>query len=847
MLLFPGLDLKLSFGTSYDWSKPRPSIDRRFNDTLSSASTDGRAGVGISATIGDYKENVFDGSSTYDCLYLSPVLSAETREGITYHESGNAFPYSWQTVSRPTNITADNTGVLLNIADCAPQLGPILLYGVSYTTLWVSDNGFLGFNNTRNDSSPYSLPNSAYRHSVIAPLWRDLRPDSSSSITYDQVLLGNRWALIVSWNNIKDVTGNRQTFQVAILPQRSTNYPSSYLNSEFLIIFYYNSITYYQNTEIGVQDQAGSRGTSIDLSHAYSSHYLELISPDSENYELSLLNISLGKSTDSEAGIYFLAPGNSSNTVVEGYHINKQSNDNPLGSLWTLPIDFSANIFLAGITNPTAGLICDMAMLAFDTGATLTDSFLTPHHGQSEAGPTQDTANVNASTEGDFTTLAYDADLATCVCWRFWDSNSVTHTLTITAEAIYQSVDQQFQYNITTSLTLNLFTGQHYLDLNTILENGGGPTTGVSVTLDQQPPYSSPVSLSNVSSGSHQISVQSQITRNGVQYYFHMWQNGSYQNPLSLNFDQDYNLTAYYEPYTYALTINTTYGGNTNPRPGVYPHQSGDTVSVMAGRNVTGYYFVDWLLNGSFYSQSVGVNVYMDNNYLLQAQFDNHYNLTVSSTLWGYTDPYADLHTYTYGTSLNVTAIPWNGCVFDYWILDGTNYNSPNPMPVTMTTNHSILAHFHDPSGGGGDGRCPTLFSWNGTDYVYYGVIPLHNASGCDVVKEVSINVSDVGLSNSLAQFRLREGWLGLNSSESVIDQVKLYVVDSYGHRLLCPLVNATHSRLGNVLPQLLFSDDWKVQTNLLETIDLSFLVPYPSFLIKSYVFTIEGCNQLKQ
>lgn len=299
-----------------------------------------------------------------------------------------------------------------------------------------------------------------------------------------------------------------------------------------------------------------------------------------------------------------------------------------------------------------------------------------------------------------------------------------------------------------------------------------------------------------------------------------------------------------------SLTISTTNGG---PNPPTYPLPNSYTCSygcypMITAYSGNGYGFDHWSLDqNQQYSTNPSVSVTMNSDHLLEAHFNNHYNLTVSSTLWGTTSPYPDFYMYAYGTYLNVTALPWSGCVFDYWTLDGVNYASPNPMPINMTANHSIMAHFHDASGGGGEGRCPTLFSWNGTGYAYYGVIPLHNASGFDVVKEVPVNSSDVGISNYLAQFRLREGWLGLNSSQSVIDQVKLYAVDAYGHRLPCPLINATHGALGNVLPQLLLSDDRRVQITLLQTIDLSFLMPYPTFLVKSYVFVIEGCNQFKQ
>ena len=104
-----------------------------------------------------------------------------------------------------------------------------------------------------------------------------------------------------------------------------------------------------------------------------------------------------------------------------------------------------------------------------------------------------------------------------------------------------------------------------------------------------------------------------------------------------------------------------------------------------------------------------------------------------------------------------------------------------------------------------------------------------------------------MGINNYKAKFRLREGWEGLNFSESVIDQVKLYTVDKNGNRYLCPLTSATHSGFGNVLPQLLASDDYRVQILLLETIDPTFTVPYSTSQIQGYIFAIEGCNMFKQ
>jgi hypothetical protein len=140
---------------------------------------------------------------------------------------------------------------------------------------------------------------------------------------------------------------------------------------------------------------------------------------------------------------------------------------------------------------------------------------------------------------------------------------------------------------------------------------------------------------------------------------------------------------------------------------------------------------------------------------------------------------------------------------------------------------------------------CPTLLVWDGHQYVDYGVIDIHNPTGEDVVRRVPVLAQDVGIRNHVVTFRLREGWEGLKFSESVIDQVKLYAVDDSGHRRLCPLAKAEHSRLGNVLLQLLFSDDYRVQALLLEKIDLAFIVPYQN--IQSFIFVIEGCNVVKE
>jgi hypothetical protein len=191
----------------------------------------------------------------------------------------------------------------------------------------------------------------------------------------------------------------------------------------------------------------------------------------------------------------------------------------------------------------------------------------------------------------------------------------------------------------------------------------------------------------------------------------------------------------------------------------------------------------------------------------------------------------------------SVTAFPSSGYVLVGWWLDGNLYSTSNPVQVTMGSSHNLTAYFGLEGGGGG---CPQLLVWNGNSYSSYGVIDIHNSTGEDVLKEVSISKQDIGISSYTASLLLIEGWVGLNFSESKVDQVRLYAIDGQGNRYLCPLMSATQSRLGNVLLPLLFSDDWKVQSFLHETVYLTFLTPYPSWLVQGYTFVIEGVNQFK-
>jgi len=152
--------------------------------------------------------------------------------------------------------------------------------------------------------------------------------------------------------------------------------------------------------------------------------------------------------------------------------------------------------------------------------------------------------------------------------------------------------------------------------------------------------------------------------------------------------------------------------------------------------------------------------------------------------------------------------------------------------------------HLYVSSGGGG---CPNLYVWDGVDYVCEGLLNIHDPDGVDLVYQHTL-VSTPQRENGAYLLRLTEH----HQTHSYIDQVKLYAILEDGTMKRLPLIYAWHSEDGNVLPQLLFSDEWKTDTlgadlnnGTSQSIDLKFASLSPNLEIVGFVFEIEGNNMI--
>jgi len=143
----------------------------------------------------------------------------------------------------------------------------------------------------------------------------------------------------------------------------------------------------------------------------------------------------------------------------------------------------------------------------------------------------------------------------------------------------------------------------------------------------------------------------------------------------------------------------------------------------------------------------------MDANHTLHAVFELlEYRLTIVESAGGATDPTPGTYTYVNGTYANVTAIPNTYYVLDYWLLDGNNAGSANPISILMTDDHTLQPVFAkvnytltiETTTGGTTSPAPDTYTYTASSDVEVTAIP---SSGY-VFDHWELNGSNVGSAN---------------------------------------------------------------------------------------------------
>lgn len=281
----------------------------------------------------------------------------------------------------------------------------------------------------------------------------------------------------------------------------------------------------------------------------------------------------------------------------------------------------------------------------------------------------------------------------------WWDQNSV-HNFAFHLPLIVTPNAKQYLWVSTSGLST--------LQSGSITVSTSGGVTGNYKTQFYLTVQTDPAGLSPTptpSSGWHDKNVNVPLTAPdesylaSTKYLFDYWDvdgisQGSGTNPIIVYMNQTHEATAQYKLSTYTLTILPSAGGTTNPAAGDYLYTAGTDAIVEAVPD-GGYQFAYWLLDSSNAGSDNPITVLMDNNHTLQPIFTQiTYQLTITTTSGGATDPPSETYTYASGTTVEVAAIPNVEYKFDHWVLNGSPSGSDNPISIIMDNNYTLEAVF---------------------------------------------------------------------------------------------------------------------------------------------------------
>jgi uncharacterized repeat protein (TIGR02543 family) len=179
-------------------------------------------------------------------------------------------------------------------------------------------------------------------------------------------------------------------------------------------------------------------------------------------------------------------------------------------------------------------------------------------------------------------------------------------------------------------------------------------------------------------------------------WYFSHWHldgvDAGSSNPTTVTMSSAHTLQAVFTQITYTLTISVTGSGSTNPAVGGHVYSQGSSVQVTASP-VTGWSFDHWVLDGSSTGSANPYTVTMNSGHTLGAVFtQSTYTLTVSTSGQGSVSKVPSQATYTYGSSVQLTATPSTGWSFSGW--SGGASGTANPLTIVMNDNKAVTATF---------------------------------------------------------------------------------------------------------------------------------------------------------
>ncbi len=184
-------------------------------------------------------------------------------------------------------------------------------------------------------------------------------------------------------------------------------------------------------------------------------------------------------------------------------------------------------------------------------------------------------------------------------------------------------------------------------------------------------------------------------------------------NRVTIRMNSNKTIVASFKKIMYNLqsSVNPIGGGTLEPTSGSY--ESGSNITVTA-TPATGYRFGNW--GGSTTGNSNQINLYMDNNKTITANFIKQYTLKVTSQPMDGGNVPSAAGIYDQGDIINLNATPNFPYYPKSWV--GTD-TTTNPTTVTMNSDKSATMIFAPTIKGplnSGTGACNNIYSPNPTE-----------------------------------------------------------------------------------------------------------------------------------
>ncbi|MBB5867529.1 hypothetical protein F4553_000908 [Allocatelliglobosispora scoriae] len=198
-------------------------------------------------------------TAAYGCAAVSqPVyLAGNTTVNLPLTAVPDGFGYTCST-STQSFVNADTTVLPLTGDEGVTQVTlpfPVTYYGQSYSSVWVSTNGFASFTNPggAHADDRTAVPNAAGPNAALYAFWDDLVVDGSASVRTTTLGSAPNRKFVIEWRNvyIYGNTSRRVTFEVLIGENGTVTFNYTGLD---------NTAERGATTVAGIEDHTGAVG-----------------------------------------------------------------------------------------------------------------------------------------------------------------------------------------------------------------------------------------------------------------------------------------------------------------------------------------------------------------------------------------------------------------------------------------------------------------------------------------------------------------------------------------------------------------------------------------------------------